>query len=47
MWHFNILDLLPYGRQEVWEELPRGLAADRDVRLVAVARRVPDQQQLT
>jgi len=24
MWHFNILDVLPYGRQEVWEDSPEG-----------------------
>jgi len=28
MWHFNILDVLPYGRQEVWEDSPEGWPQD-------------------
>jgi hypothetical protein len=37
---FDLLDLTPYGRQETWEELARGLASAGPVRVDAVARLV-------
>ena len=38
VWTF--LDLTPLGRQEEWEDSPRGIAADAALRLVASSRQV-------
>ncbi|WBY09051.1 DUF899 domain-containing protein [Sphingomonas sp. 7/4-4] len=37
---WSYLDLTPLGRQEVWEDLARGLSADADVQMVELARQL-------